>query len=233
MDLIVEPDAEAAARRAAETVAAAVAAAGRPFHLALAGGSTPRRCHELLAPLVEDWSGVHVWLSDERAVGPGDDASNFRMVRESLLDRIAIPEGNVHRVVGELGADEAAARYEQEVRDGVPSGPDGLPLFDLVMCGLGPDGHTCSLFPGHPEVEIRDRLVVGVHDAPKPPPDRITFTFPLLHAAQRTILLAAGAAKHDAMTAVAAGPDPHVPASLLAEGRLVVIVDDAAAPPRG
>jgi 6-phosphogluconolactonase len=180
--------------------------------------------------MVGDWSRVHLWLSDERAVGPDDDEANFKMVRRSLLDRISIPESNVHRVLGELGADEAAARYEREVHANVVSGADGLPLFDVIMCGMGPDGHTCSLFPGHPELDEHERLVVGVHGSPKPPPDRITFTYPLLHAAGRLMLLVAGAEKREALDAVRSGPDPRFPASLLALGALEVIADEAAAP---
>jgi 6-phosphogluconolactonase len=229
--LTIEADKEAVARRAAQTVAAALGEATGTVHLALAGGTTPERCHELLATLVGDWSRVHLWLSDERAVGPDDDESNFKMVRRSLLYRISIPEANVHRVLGELGADEAAARYEREVHRHVVSGPDGLPLFDVIMCGMGPDGHTCSLFPGHPELDERERLVVGVHGSPKPPPDRITFTYPLLHAAGRLMLLVAGAEKREALDAVRSGPDPRFPASLLALGALEVIADEAAAPP--
>ena len=87
------------------------------------------------------------------------------------------------------------------------------------MCGLGEDGHTMSLFPGNPAVGVKDRLVVGVHDAPKPPPDRISFTLDLVHAARRTILLTAGASKAEALAAVLEGPDPHVPSSLLRFGR--------------
>jgi 6-phosphogluconolactonase len=239
MTLTVVPDAEAVALRAAEIVAElAGEAAARPpggrdrFDLALSGGTTPERCHELLAELVDDWSHVHVWLSDERAVPPDDDDSNFKMLRRSLLDRIRIPEANVHRVLGELGADEAADRYEREVRAQVVAGPDGLPIFDAIMCGMGPDGHTCSLFPGHPAVTIDDRLVAPVHGAPKPPPDRVTFTFPLLHAASRLLLVVTGEAKREAMEAVCAGVDPRVPASLLRLGALEAIVDEAAAPRR-
>src|SRR5690606_11215735 len=144
--------------------------------------------------------------------------------------RITIPPGNVHRVLGELGADEAADRYERELLDTVAAGPDGVPVLDVAMAGMGPDGHTCSLFPGHPELEIRDRFVAPVHDSPKPPPDRVTFTLPLLHAATLTMLLVDGPAKKDAMARVAAGPDPATPASLLAGGTLEVVVDAAAAP---
>ena len=225
-------DAEAVARHAAEVVAHLIehGNTAAPLHLALAGGTTPERCHELLAPMVADWSRVHLWLSDERAVEPDDDDANFLMIRRSLLDRIDIPAGNVHRVLGELGADAAAEAYEHEIHQHVVGGPDGVPLFDVVMCGMGPDGHTCSLFPGHPEVEIDDRLVVGVHDSPKPPPDRVTFTFPLIHAATRTLLLAAGEGKREALDRVRAGADPATPASMLRLGALEVVADRAAAP---
>jgi 6-phosphogluconolactonase len=223
MRLTTVADAEAVATRAADVVAR-LAAGDDVFHLALAGGSAPERCHELLAERDIDWSRVHVWESDERAVPPDDDDSNFLMIRRSLLDRIDIPEENVHRVLGELGADAAADAYEQELR---PVGP-----LDLVMCGMGPDGHTMSLFPGHPEVEIEDRLVVPVHNSPKPPPDRVSFTIPVIREARHTMLLVAGAEKADALRAVLEGPDPRIPASLLRFGRLEIIADDAAAPAR-
>ncbi len=103
-------DKEAVAAHSAEVVAGVCNGTRDTVHVALAGGTTPERCHELLAPLVADWGHVHIWLSDERAVGPDDPDSNFKMIRESLLDRIEIPDGNVHRVLGELGADEAADR---------------------------------------------------------------------------------------------------------------------------
>ncbi|UGS34966.1 6-phosphogluconolactonase [Capillimicrobium parvum] len=230
IEIVRVADKEAVAAHSAEVVAAVCNATSRTVHVALAGGTTPERCHELLAPLVSDWGHVHLWLSDERAVGPDDDDSNFKMVRRSLLDGIQIPAGNVHRVLGERGADDAAALYQAEVLDAVVAGADGLPLFDVIMCGMGPDGHTCSLFPGHPEIHVDDRLVVGLHDSPKPPPDRITFTLPLLHAAKRLMLLVAGEEKRDAMAKVAAGPDPAVPASMLSLGALEVVVDGAAAP---
>ena len=234
MRLTTVADAETAAQHAADVVArmAAEAVDARGvFHLALAGGSTPKRCHEMLAELDVDWSRVHLWESDERAVGPDDDDSNFKMIRESLLDRITIPDENVHRVMAERGAEPAADAYEGELRAVVADRTHAdIPILDVCMCGMGEDGHTMSLFPGNPGVSVKDRLVVGVHDAPKPPPDRISFTFETAHAARRTLLLAAGASKADAMRAVLAAADPHVPASLLRFGRLEVIADDAAAP---
>jgi 6-phosphogluconolactonase len=224
-------DAEAAAARAAEVVDRLIAAGldeRGVAHVALAGGSTPRRCHELLAELRSEWGGVHLWASDERCVPPEDDDSNWKMIVESLISRIEIDAAQLHRPPGELGPDPGAEAYERELRSAIA--PE--PVLDVVMCGLGEDGHTLSLFPGHPEVEERERLVVGVRDAPKPPPERISFTLPLVHAARRTLLLAAGASKAEALAAVLEGPDPHVPASLLRGGRLEVIADDAAAPSR-
>jgi 6-phosphogluconolactonase len=231
--LVTVADADAAAARAAERVAELIAEAvdaRGAAHVALAGGSTPRRCHEHLARLRRDFTRVHVWLSDERCVPPGDPESNFRMVRESLLERVDAPEGNVHRVPGELGPDRGADAYEAELRAHVEQRTQaGVPILDVVMCGMGEDGHTLSLFPGHPEVTVKDRIVVGVHDAPKPPPERISFTLEVPHAARCTLLLVAGASKADALAAALAGPDPRVPASLLRFGRLEVFTDEAAA----
>ncbi len=224
-------DKEAVAAYAASAVADAINATSAPFHLALAGGTTPERCHQLLAPLVADWGHVHVWVSDERAVGPEDPDSNWKMVRESLLERIDIPDDNLHRVLGEEGADIAAAGYDAEIRGLVPPGEDGVPRFDLVMAGMGPDGHTLSLFPGHPELDITDVLVTSLHDSPKPPPHRVTFTLPLVHASPRVMLLVAGSEKADALARVLAGPDKSTPASLLdGAGRLEVVADAASAP---
>lgn len=236
MRLTTVADGEAAARRAADRVAQllreALDARGIA-HVALAGGSTPRRCHELLAEQVGEWSRVHIWLSDERCVPPDDPEANYLMVRESLLDRVSIPDANVHRVQGELGPEVAADAYEAELRGHVAEATQAdVPILDIVMAGMGEDGHTLSLFPGNPAVTVRDRIVVGVHGAPKPPPERVSFTLDLAHAARRCFLLVAGASKADALGSVLAGADPHVPASLLRFGRLEVIADDAAAPAR-
>src|SRR3954447_20787229 len=162
--------AEAAAARAAENVdrliAEALDARG-VAHVALAGGSTPRRCHELLAERRSAWAGVHLWASDERCVPPDDDEANWKMVVESLVSRIEIDEAQLHRPPGELGPDDGAAAHERGRRAPGPAHP---PVLDVVMCGLGEDGHTLSLFPGHPEVEERSRLPPGGGGSPKPPP---------------------------------------------------------------
>lgn len=231
-------DAEAAAQRTAEEIARAIAAARAArgaAHVALAGGNTPRRAYELLADLVEDWGGVELWYGDERCVPPDDPESNHRLVDESLLAALRargpVPPPFEHRMAGELGPDEAARLYAEELRTHLPAGADGLPVLDLILLGIGEDGHTASLFPGHPEVEREDELVLPVYGSPKPPPERVTLGLGVLRAARKVILLAAGASKADAIAAALAGPDPHVPASLLASGRLHVITDDAAAPP--
>jgi 6-phosphogluconolactonase len=230
-------DAETAARRAADEIARAIdGARGQraAAHVSLAGGGTPRRAYELLADLLEDWQGVELWYGDERCVPPEDPESNHRMVDESLLAplraRGPAPPPLEHRIEGELGPDEAAQRYAAQLRARVPAGESGLPRLDLAVLGLGEDGHTASLFPGHPEVVREDEPVLPVYGAPKPPPERVTLSLGVLRAARGCLLLAPGASKADAVAAVLAGPDPHVPASLLSSGRLHVITDDAAAP---
>jgi 6-phosphogluconolactonase len=231
---------EAAAERAAQEIARALTEAIElrgTAHLALAGGNTPRRAYELLADLLPDWSAVELWYGDERCVGPDDPESNHRLVVESLLAGIEGAQPREHRIRGELGPEAAAATYAEELRARVPpaEAPDAspeLPALDVALLGIGEDGHTASLFPGHPEVlDESGALCLPVHDAPKPPPSRVTLSLPVLRAAHRCLLLATGAAKADALAAVLASPDPHVPASLLASTRLHVLADDAAAPP--
>jgi 6-phosphogluconolactonase len=230
-------DAETAARRAADEIARAIdGARGQrgAAHVSLAGGSTPRRAYELLADLLDDWEGVELWYGDERCVAPDDPESNHHMVDASLLAplraRGPMPPPLEHRIEGELGPDDAAQRYAAELRGRVPAGESGLPRLDLAVLGLGEDGHTASLFPGHPEVAREDEPVLPVYGAPKPPPERVTLSLGVLRAARGCLLLTPGASKADAVAAVLAGPDPHVPASLLSSGRLHVITDDAAAP---
>jgi 6-phosphogluconolactonase len=237
-------DAQAAARRAARELARLLRESVKrrgSAHIALAGGGTPRAAYELLAGLLPDWSAVELWYGDERCVGPEDPESNHRLVVESLLSRIPGTPPCEHRIRGELGAEEAARAYEQELRSRIPPAtaprpshgePPSMPVLDVALLGIGEDGHTASLFPGHPEVSEEDgALCLAVHDAPKPPPDRVTLSVAALRAARHSLLLATGSAKVDALAAALAGPDPRVPASLLASGRLHVIADDAATPP--
>jgi 6-phosphogluconolactonase len=229
--VVVSETAGAAAEAAADRLIVAIDQSRRgrgAAHLALAGGNTPRRTYELLAARIDDWSGVEVWFGDERAVGPDDPESNYRMASETLLAGGTGPE--VHRIEGERGPEEAAAAYADLMLERLPREND-LPVVDLALQGLGPDGHTASLFPGNPAVEA-DGVCVAVHGAPKPPPDRITLTVPVLRAARSVVFLATGDEKADAVRGLLAGASPDVPASLLGGDRTEVIVDRAAAPPQ-
>ena len=215
-----EPDALAAARFAAEQMAAAVneALATRgAAHLALSGGGTPKPAYERLGALVPDWSAVHLWFADERCVDPGDPESNARLVRETL----EAPGATVHRMRGELGPEDGAAAYDRELGDVV---------LDVVLLGMGPDGHTASLFPNNPALDVTGVRAVGVHGSPKPPPERVSLTREALDGARRLILLVAGADKAQALAAALGEPTPATPMSLLERSRLDVIADAAALP---
>jgi 6-phosphogluconolactonase len=228
--VFVAATADECARTACERLLSAIqeARASRgAAHLALAGGTTPRRTYELLAAEIDDWTGVEIWFGDERAVGADDPESNYRMAQETLLAGSGGPE--VHRIEGERGPEEAAAAYGALLAERLPT-ENGVPALDLTLQGLGPDGHTASLFPGNRAVEA-EGICVAVHDAPKPPPDRITLTAPVLRAARAIVFLATGSDKADAVRKLLAGPNPTVPASLLGGERTEVIVDRAAAPP--
>ncbi len=211
-DLVVLPDpaalADEGARRFGALAQAATQAGGR-FTVALSGGSTPRALYERLArpPLsaAVDWGNVHIFWGDERFVPPDDPESCFRMAREALLDHVPIPAANIYPVPTVGGAPEvAASAYAETV---VALFGAETPRFDLILLGMGPDGHTASLFPGHPEVVAPSgALVVAVHDAPKPPPTRISFTYRLLNGAANVVFLVAGADKAATLRAVAPWP---------------------------
>jgi 6-phosphogluconolactonase len=232
-DLIISEDLESlshlAAEAAADVVSAAVAARGRGA-VALSGGSTPQRLYALLAaaPWRESlpWGALQVYWSDERLVPPDHPESNVGAARAPLLDRVPIPVDRVHAPpVGEA-PDRAAALYEATIRRelGEP------PRFDLILLGMGPDGHTASLFPGSPELEERERLVVATA-APHNGVRRLTFTLPLINTARDVLFLVAGADKRPALARVLAG-DRDLPAARVApaDGRLRWLIDRAAAP---
>ncbi len=202
----VFPDAEALAVAAADVVAETIRSA-RSTRLVLAGGSTPRRCYEILAARELPWGRVTVLFGDERCAPPIDPDSNYRMAAETLLARVS--PASVHRIPGELGAEEGAVLYEPAVAAG--------PL-DLVLLGIGPDGHTASLFPEHAALRAPG-LVAPVHGAPKPPPDRITLTLGALRSARRVLMLAAGADKRDAVRRAFAG---LVPAGMIPNAQWLV-----------
>ncbi len=212
---------------AAERIAARVHAGG---HIALSGGSTPKAAHQKVAAMGLDWSGTQIWVGDERAVGPDHEHSNYRMAKESLLDHIEGGQPAVHRIQGELGQHEAAAAYEEEL---TMAFADRDPELDLLLLGMGPDGHTASLFPGDEALGERERLVVGV-DVPGMAPlvPRVTLTLPVLDAAREVVFLISGEDKADAAArAFGDAPSPHTPSSLVAprHGTLTVLIDQAAA----
>ena len=231
------PDAETVAQRAAAHIARQLAETRElrgVAHLALSGGTTPGRTYELLAAAPRDLEGTEVWFADERCVGPQDEQSNYRLADQALLTPSKVAADLVHRMEGELGPEEGARRYALELCERVPSehaGSAGPPVLDVIVLGIGPDGHVASLFPGASTLDAGDDAVcLGVHDSPKPPPERITLSLAVLRAAHSCVLLATGASKADAVAAMLAQPSRHVPASLLRRERLTVIVDDAAAP---
>lgn len=196
-EIRVGADPEALARAARDEIAHAILAAvgerGR-CDLVLSGGSTPRRTHELLAAVELPWDKVHVFFGDERCVPPEHEDSNWRMARETLIQRARIPDANVHRIAGERDPQDAASDAENDVQVHFGLRPGEMPRFDVVLLGMGADGHTASLFPGSDAIEESTRLVVANH-VEKLHAWRVTMTFPLFEAAQRVIFLVQGADK--------------------------------------
>jgi 6-phosphogluconolactonase len=221
-EVVVDDD---PAARAVERLAPAVARGG---HLVLTGGSTPRATYERLAGEGLDWSGTALWFSDERCVPPDHEHSNYRMVGQALLDRI---EGETaHRMEGERGPHEGAAAYEEELR---AEFGQAVPGFDLVLLGIGPDAHVCSLFPNHPALGERERPAVGVETPGMAPfVSRVTLTLPVVNAAREVVFLVAGEDKAEALARAFSGAeDPSAPASLVRpeSGSATLIADPAAA----
>jgi 6-phosphogluconolactonase len=215
--------AEAAASWTAERITIAVSARWACY-LALAGGETPRGCYERLAlpPYRETvpWASVFVYWSDERQVPLDDPASNYAMAKAALLDHVPIPPDHVFPLVG----DPTPALRR------VPADASSRPQFDLIHLGLGEDGHTASLFPGDPALREAQALVAVVLNAPKPPPERLTLTLPVINAARAVLFMVQGASKREALARVLRR-DPALPASHVrpVDGELQFIVERAAA----
>jgi 6-phosphogluconolactonase len=204
----------------AQEAAELLAAAGG--HVALTGGSTPRAAYEHAAEMRTDWSGVDFWFTDERCVPPDHEHSNFGMAERALLSRA---EGaTVHRMRGELGPEDGATAYENEL------GEFGPAALDLMLLGLGPDAHICSLFPGDEALGERERRVVGVETPGMAPlVSRITLTLPVVNSSGQIVFLVTGEDKAEAVQRVFAGPpDPRAPGSLV-EGNVVALLDATAA----
>ncbi len=208
-------DAEAVARHAADQIAWRIAESrrdGRQVHIALAGGGTPKRAYELLADIEGSWRHVHLWLGDERCVPADDPESNARMIRESLYAGARAEPPELRVLPSPEQPEDAAWLYGLQFRAAVPE-----EIFDIVLLGMGPDGHTASLFPGFPQLAASEAPCVAVRDAPKPPPERVTFTLPVLRRARFTLLLATGEEKAGALAKLRAG-DESVPVALLGDG---------------
>jgi 6-phosphogluconolactonase len=225
---VSEPDIRVVEDPAGEVASLLVEAAAAGAHIVLTGGSSPRRAYEIVAERDADWSGATAWFGDERCVPPGHPDSNFAMADHALLSRLSKPP-TVKRMQGELDPDAAAGDYEAEVRAAL----GGDPRWDLLLLGVGPDGHTASLFPGKPEVEERGRLVVGVPLAGmEPQVPRVTLTLPALNAARAVVFLVTGEGKADIVPRVfGRSPDTSLPAAMVRPrfGSLTVILDEAAA----
>jgi 6-phosphogluconolactonase len=238
MHIAIYPDLHTISQQAAAYVARiasqAIVTRGR-FSIALSGGNTPAQLYGLLGsePYKSqiDWQLVDIFWSDERCVPPDDPESNYRMAHEVLLSHISIPAVQVHRMPADQpNRDAASLAYTQEMQR--VFGTNGIPAFDLIQLGMGPEGHTASLFPHQPSLRETERLVMPV-SVPKPPPDRLTFTPPILNAARNVLFLVTGADKADALHAVIEGaynPDEY-PAQIVRppKGEVTWMVDTAIA----
>jgi 6-phosphogluconolactonase len=210
------------AELAAEAAAALIAeAAGSGGHIGLSGGSGPRPAYERASILRPDWSRVELWWIDDRCVPPADGRSNYRSVRESLLDGLARGPAEMHRIRGELEPDEAAAEYDAAL--------EGVTL-DLALMGIGPDGHTASLFPNAPALDETERRAVSAEAGFEPFVPRVTLTRPVLAEARTMVYLVTGEGKAEAVRrAFAAEPSTDTPASLVRGLQTISILDRAAA----
>jgi len=218
--------------RACSAMLVGVAAGGG--HIVLTGGSTPRAAYEEFVDAVRsvgiDVSGCTMWFGDERCVPPEDERSNYLMAKTSMFDALAeLGSPTIHRIKGELGPREGAEDYERALHDA------GSPRFDLMLLGIGSDGHCASLFPDQASLNERSRAVVGVEEAGlEPYVPRVSMTLPRLANAKQIVFLATGESKADAVAAAfgpRAKPDPHVPSSLLVPlaKEIKVLLDPAAA----
>jgi 6-phosphogluconolactonase len=230
--LIICADYESLSREAARRLVAAVEKSGRrAFHIALAGGGTPRRLYELLASSEFErrvpWERVHLFWSDERLVPLDHPQSNYKLVRDSLLQHVRLPPKNIHAVPVNQPLEQAAAEYERELRSKL-GGRWSFPSFDLVLLGLGDDGHTASLFPRAAGLQEKQKLVT-TQRMPGTEPARVTLTLPVLNAAKRVFFLVSGESKATALRTVVEGTG-QLPAHLVApKGELLWLADTAAA----
>jgi 6-phosphogluconolactonase len=220
VELVILADAAAAADHVGELLAGAAREGG---HIALSGGKSPERAHETAATLQPDWSRAELWWGDERCVPPDDERSNFGMAKRTLMDNLEVPPAAIHRIRGEIEPDAAAAEYDAALR--------GVRLR-LNLLGLGPDGHTASLFPNAPGIHERERLAIAAEPGLEPRVMRVTMTPPMLDNADLVLFLVTGVEKAEAAARAFTGPaSPETPASLIRSrgGRMIAVLDRAAA----
>nr|CAH8876317.1 unnamed protein product [Trichobilharzia regenti] len=209
----------------------------RKVTIGLSGGSMP----QLLAPFIcslstsiptINWSLVHFFYCDERLVPLDSVDSNHHSYQELIYSKINIPQSNIHTVNTSLSLEEAATDYQKQILAFFDS-ENGYPRFDLLLLGMGPDGHTCSLFPNHKLLYYEDFVVAPISDSPKPPPQRVTLTIPVINKAEKVVFMVTGSDKAQAIKAVhrSSQPGPSMPCSLIhpVQGELIWILDKAAA----
>jgi 6-phosphogluconolactonase len=241
-EILIYPDAAALAQAACEQITSVCAwaiARRQRCSLALCGGSTPRAIYALLGQepytTILDWKQLHVFWGDERLVPPEHPGSNYLLAKERLLSHLPIPLENIHRMRGELEPAQAASDYSLQLQRFFALDGDSPPVFDLILLGMGEDGHVASLFPGSPALDTLDRWVVAVEHNQPPPPlvPRLTLTLPVLNAARNLFLILSGERKAERLHQVFAGEAgaSQLPAGRLrpADGRLLWLVDQAAA----
>jgi 6-phosphogluconolactonase len=220
IEFIVVDDEAAAADHVGKLLAEAAREGG---HVALSGGRSPERAHETAARLQPDWSRAEVWWGDDRCVPPDDERSNFGMAKRTLLDRLELMPAAIHRIRGEIEPEAAAAEYDAALR--------GVRL-KLNLLGIGPDGHTASLFPNGPGLRERERLAVAAEPGLEPQVTRVTMTPPMLENADLVLFLVTGADKAEAAARAFTGPaNAETPASLIRSrgGRTLAVLDRPAA----
>ena len=233
--LIATPDPAQAGREACARMTRAIHDALKErgtATIALSGGSSPLDAYRCLAEQAIDWSKVHIYWVDERAVPPDHERSNYGAAKKVLLDAISIPTGNVHRMRGEdPDLAKAAADYETELRDTVRAKVAGLPVLDLAVLGIGDDGHTASLFPGEDTVNVTDRLVAAVPARPGREA-RLSLTSPVLENAKASVIIVLGKSKHEPLERIWAtsGDVKQTPGRIIRgfRGAITWVIDRAA-----
>lgn len=239
--LHVLPTAEAIGKAAAEQVAKIAADAIEKrgtFSIAFSGGSLPATFAKGIQekdPRFANASKWNVFFIDERCVPHDHEDSNYRLCKDTVFKKLDIPAGQIFPIEGKLATkpEEAAVDYEKQLRSVLGKDVDAsdVPVFDVLLLGIGPDGHCASLFPGHDLLKESKRLVASIVDSPKPPPQRITFTLPVLNAARHNIWICTGDGKKDAVRSILADPGSTLPGALVkpAQGETTWYLDDAAA----